>query len=444
MNASPWPRPSSVSLQRWFVAGVVLLFVALSIQYAFKVLEKDSASAIMRWREQLLALDGGEDVYQTSIYPNPPILALLLLPFAKMPPMVCGLTWFYLKAALTLLSLYWVFRLVESPERPFPAWAKVLTVLLSLRPIMGDLSHGNVNLFILFLVVAALYAYHQGKDVWAGLILALSIACKVTPALFIPYFLWKRSWKTLAGCAVGLGLFAWAVPASYFGPQRGTELLSSWTDKMLMPFIKKGEVYYSEHNNQSLPGLVLRLTTHSPSFTTYDEDGRLVPLQYHNFLDLTPEQARRIYTGFVVFFALVFVWAGRTPTQPRQNWRLAAEYGLIILGMLLFCERTWKHHCVTLVVPLAVLCYCLSIWWKERKMRGFLIGCLASAMLLMASTSTAKRPEWWHDFGKLAQTYGAYVWAYLILALALVVVLRRKDGILPQNTPDFNNDSTNG
>src|SRR5205823_14206012 len=27
-------------------------------------------------------------------------------------------------------------------------------------------------------------------------------------------------------------------------------------------------------------------------------------------------------------------------------WPLAAEFSLIVLGMLLFSERTWKHHCV--------------------------------------------------------------------------------------------------
>ena len=32
----------------------------------------------------------------------------------------------------------------------------------------------------------------------AGLILALSISYKVTPALFIPYFVYKRSWRTVA------------------------------------------------------------------------------------------------------------------------------------------------------------------------------------------------------------------------------------------------------
>ena len=110
-------------------------------------------------------------------------------------PLAAALLWFYLKVGMTLLALHWVFRLVERHERPFPTWSKVLATLLSLRPIVGDLSHGNVNLFILFLVVAALYAFHRGRDITAGIVLALAVCCKVTPALFVPYLIWKRAWR---------------------------------------------------------------------------------------------------------------------------------------------------------------------------------------------------------------------------------------------------------
>src|SRR5207248_150068 len=132
------------------------------------------------------------NIYERFTYPNPPIMALLLTPIAWLPPLMGSLTWFYLKLAMAAVALGWGFRLVESPGRTLPAGGKMAVVLLSLRPIMGDLSHGNVNLFILFLVIGALYAFREGYDMTAGLSLALAIACKVTPALFVPYFLWKR------------------------------------------------------------------------------------------------------------------------------------------------------------------------------------------------------------------------------------------------------------
>jgi hypothetical protein len=404
--------------------GLGVLFVALSIQYCVKASGdgvRSNRSAFLRWREQLHHLFD-ENIYQRYTYPNPPIMALLLEPLSQLPSLAGSLLWFYLKLGMAALALWWVFRIVESPERPFPSWAKALTALLSLRPIMGDLSHGNVNLFILFLVTAALYSYHRGRDWLAGILLALSIACKATPALFIPYFLWKRAWKTLAGCVIGLGLFFVIVPGWFLGNARNLDLLGSWVHQMVTPYIVAGTVT-SEHPNQSLPGLVFRLATHSPSFL--DEKGH--PQRYDNLVDLDPRVVGWLIKGCMALFAGTVVWSCRTPAAVRQGWRLAAEFGLVVLGMLLFSERTWKHHCVTLVVPFAVLSYYLAVGQPSRVLRGYLIGSLLLAVLLMASTSTT---GWWKaldDVAKQAQVYGAYVWAYVVLVAALVVLLRREE-----------------
>ena len=201
------------------MAALVAFFVALSFQYGDKASQGGGErTAIGRWRNQILDLWHGKDSYLLHNYPNPPIMALILTPVEELPPLAGGLVWFALKAGLTLLTLAWVFRLVEAPGRPFPTWAKVLAVLLSLRPIAGDLSHGNVNLFILFLVVGFLYALHKGRDFLGGLVLALAMACKVTPALFVPYLVWKRAPRALAALRGGGAVLL--ARASAGGPPR--------------------------------------------------------------------------------------------------------------------------------------------------------------------------------------------------------------------------------
>jgi len=288
-----------------------------------------------------------------------------------------------------------------------------------------------VNLFILFLVVGALYAFHRGRDGISGLLLALAICCKVTPALFLPYLIWKRAWRTLVACAAGMLLFLFFVPALRSGWDTNAKELSSWVDGMILPYIQSG-VVTSEHQNQSLPGLVFRLATHSPSFGSFDADNHYQPLRYDNLVTITPPKAHLLIKTCMAAFALLVIWACRTPTAGRQGWRLAAEYSIVILGMLLFSERTWKHHCVTLVLPFAVVCYQLATGNDSQKMKAFLIGCLAAAGMLIASTSTlAARDDnsltgAWDHFGKMAQVYGAFVWAYLVLLAALIVLLRKK------------------
>ncbi len=412
---------STAPRQRWFFAALLLVFAAVSVQYTFKITKHDSASAIQRWREQLLSLDDGEDIYHRFTYPNPPIMALLLRPVAELPPLAGALVWFYLKVGLTLLAIAWAVRLVETPEQPFPPWAKALAVLLSLRPILGDLMHGNVNLLILFLVIAALYAYHRGRDLLCGTTLALAIACKVTPALFLPYFVWKQQWKVLAGCGVGLFLFFWLVPGLFLGFGENEKLLASWTEQMVKPYLVSGKVFYSEYPNQSLPGLVLRLATPSASMSHYADGKDYVPDEFHNLLSLDPHWAGWIVRGCMLVFAALIVWSCRTPTLPRGGWRLPAEFSLVLLGMLLFSERTWKHHCVVLLLPFCVLCYHLAVCRPGPRLRSYLVGTLASVVLLMTATSTGPGLD---RAGKLAQVYGAYVWCCLLLVAALVAVLR--------------------
>jgi hypothetical protein len=428
--ANRWTSP-----QRWFVVGLLVLFMALSVQYTIKALQ--DRSAFVRWRIQLMQLDGPANIYDRYVYPNPPIMALVLKPLADIEPAFVGaLLWYYLKVGMALAAFYWVFRLVQGRGAAFPPWAKALVVLLSLRPIMGDLIHGNVNLFILFLVTAALYAFHKGRQAGGGLLLALSIACKVTPALFVPYLVWKRAWRALAGCAVGLVLFLWVVPSGFLGWQKNQELLTSWARHMIVPFLVNGEVT-SSHENQSLPGVAVRLLTHSPSFVDYDPEPPHAPRpqRYDNLLDLPPWAAHGLVKGAQLVFVGLVLWRCRTPLTAGAGWRLAAEFSVIVLGMLLFSERTWKHHCVTLMLPFAVLCYHLAVCRPGPRLKWYLIGTLVAVTLLMAATSSLSSEKdnvsrvalAWEVVSKTAQVYGVYVWAYLLSLAALIVVLGREE-----------------
>ena len=188
---------------------------------------------------------------------------------------------------------------------------------------------------------------------------------------------------------------------------------------MIQPFLH-GKVFYSEHNNQSLPGLVMRLLTHRPSFSTYVHD-IYTPTEYHNVATLSDAAAGWFVRVGMMLFALLGVWVCRTPTASRIGWRLPAEFSLVLLGMLLFSERTWKHHCVTLMLPFGVLCYYLAACRPGALLRNYLIVTLAAVAALMTTTATGPLGD---RFGKMAQVYGAYVWAYLLLAVALVVILR--------------------
>ena len=425
----------SARANRNFLVGLVIVFVAFSIPYSMKVLKPRNGdfnqSAILRWADQIQAMEEGENIHRTRNYPNPPIMPILLWPISELAqhsPLAAALVWYYLKVFMAIVCFGMVFRMIEDSGIHFPIWAKALAVGLSLRPILGDLSHGNINIFILLLVVSSLYSFHRGRDVLAGILLALAITAKVTPALFVGYFLWKQGWKVLAGTAIGLLLFFEIIPGCILGFEANHNAVFAWYEGMIKPFLIGG-VVTPEYANQSLPGILARLLTHAPSASIYVND-IYTPTEYNNLMNLDPAIVKRIVQGCMAIFALVVIWRCRTPIRPRsgatdraaivairKDWRLVAEFGLITLGMLAFSERTWKHHCVTLMIPIAVLCFAL-----REKPRLLPIICLTIAMIAITSTATGGLLD---DLGRASQVYGAYLPAYLALGAGCVWLMGR-------------------
>src|SRR5262245_28908621 len=111
-------RLGAILKRHWFVVALLVLFVGLSVKYSAKAFS--NRSAILRWMPQIKDFEAGDNIFERYSYPNPPIMAMLLLPLTSLPPVAAALAWFYLKVAMTLLAFVWVFRLVETPERPFP------------------------------------------------------------------------------------------------------------------------------------------------------------------------------------------------------------------------------------------------------------------------------------------------------------------------------------
>jgi hypothetical protein len=250
-------------------------------------------------------------------------------------------------------------------------------------------------------------------------VLALAVACKVTPALFLAYFVWKRAWRVVVACAAGLVLWLAVVPGLAFGWDRNAELHTDWYRLMIERPVLKGEVT-TEHANQALPGFVYRLFTHSPSYIEYEKTpaGDIpVPGDYHNLLDIGRPAAWVVVKGLTLAFAVAVVLLCRAPRGERAGWRFAAECGLIVLGMLLLSERTWKHHATVLLVPAAALAYAATLD-AVRRVRGFVVASLVAALLLMTLPGVFGTKA-----GDLALVYGTHTLAFLLLTAATCAVL---------------------
>lgn len=456
-----------------FVALLAVVVVLMSVKYAAKIAKpgdsgQQTRSAFLRWRELVNGVFAGENIYVgRNEYPNPPIMAVLLRPFTALPPTVGALAWFYTKVLLAVLAAVWAFRLCRAEDNPPPNplpegrgssstaptasdsrgfsevtslplpagrglgggslpldLARAAAVVLCLPALLGDLSHNNVNIFILFLVAAALEAFRRRLDTLAGLTLALAVACKVTPAVFVAYLAWKRCWRALGAMLAGLVLWLAVVPGAAFGWDRNRELLDGWYALMVERPLLKGEIT-TEHPNQAVTGFVYRLFTYSPSFITYAKtpEGDIpTPAEYHNVADIGRPAAWAVVKALTAAFALAVVVLCRAPvrrpTDPRQGWRVACECGLMCLGMLLFSERTWKHHAVVLLLPLAALAYSVAAVGLPRRVRGFVAGAMVTSFVLMAGPGLLGGRG-----ADLAMVYGTHTVAFVLLTGALCAVL---------------------
>jgi hypothetical protein len=360
----------------WFVT-----LVGAAAVYAGKA--DDGKSAFIRWRHQVIDFWQGVNIWDKYYFPNPPIFPITLTPFMWLPEVPGAVAWFAFKAALTTAAILLCFRMVNASRQVLPFYAQGLILLLSFRPILSDLHHGNNNLLILSLVVFCLYAWRKGYDVLAGLLLALAITYKVTPALFIPYFLYKKSWRTVAATGLGIGLFLLIVPSIVLGPGFNGQCLSMWWHRILSPYVA-GDVVSVQEVNQSMVGTLTRLLT---AAKVMDDHGYGGTHYRGNLLSLSPETAALLVKAISVGFVALLAVFCRTKTDRRDDARLMGEFALVVLVMLFVSERSWKHHFVTLLLPYAYVVYRAVVAPATKAVRLGLCSALFLSALLIATTS---------------------------------------------------------
>jgi alpha-1,2-mannosyltransferase len=407
----------------WIAALITILGTGMI--HADKAAE--DRGAFLRWRHQVREMMAGSNIYDEFYFPNPPIMPLTLYPIMSLPPVEGAMVWFTLKASLAALSILMCLRMVRLGDKPVPSWVQAMVMILSLRPIMSDLHHGNNNLIILFLVTATLFAWRKGYDVLAGLILAYAIAFKVTPGLFLLYFLYKRSWRTVGATALGMGIFLLIVPSLFLGPQFNGVCLGTWWHRILSPYVTNGKVGDQEIN-QSLIGVLSRLLT-TPTRT--GEYSIKIPV---NFVDWDPQ---RVSQGLkMLSFGLLglLAWLCRTRYERRDDPRLLGEFALVVMIMLFVSERSWKHHYVTLLLPYTYLAYRVGVGGLSTRVRVILGGALLVSAIFMATTSSEVGGFFAHgQFAghKLAQAYGMFLWSGMVLFIATAWRVRVEGKIPP-------------
>lgn len=273
------------------------------------VLVRSSGSGLLDLRVYLAGGEAwwsGTDLY-TAGFSGPNGLPFTYPPFASM-----------LFSALTPLPLPFVavlftaagLALFTLAGRTAGAGFGLVALCLLLEPMRGGLDLGQVNMILLGLVAADCLL---PRTPWPrGTLVGLAAAIKLTPAIFVLFFLCRRRWRpalTAVAVFAACGAIGWVLAAE--------QSRQFWFGAMLHPQ-RVGGLAYSA--NQSLRGLLFRLGA--------------------------PE-ALWLVLALAVLVITVFV-------VPRLRDDLTALLAVAAAGLLI-SPVSWSHHWVWIAPALVLL-----------------------------------------------------------------------------------------
>lgn len=219
---------------------------------------------------------------------------------------------------------------------------------LTLQFILNDLDDGGPHLILLGILTCAIYAIWSGRERLGAIILGFGITLKITPALFVLLFLWKRQWR-LASYTVLATVFWIVLPILYMGPTSWWDHHQEWTRNAVLSVFDRQREGRQENElqkaNLSLRHTMLRY------LVTYPPDHRLrrVDPGYRPLLDLPAPAANAIVGATGLTLLGLFAWFSRRPYQGSADPTWARDCAGTLILALLFSPITWDQHLVWMV-----------------------------------------------------------------------------------------------
>jgi hypothetical protein len=273
-----WP---SIGWPRRFLLGLVaLFFVALGYSTIYRTAWNDiERTDFTVYSAVGQAVLDGTDIYQAHnargwFYVYPPPFAVFMPVFAKLP-LAWGSGLWYLLSLLAVGSAWFMSltlaRAAGPPlARPDDVWALGEWPFFLASPwLVSGMLRCQASEFMVFLMIAAVYWGWRGRPWLGGFSLAAAALIKAFPVALLAYYAWRREWRFLAGCGLGLALGGLALPAAVFGWQETFDYWQQWGRLVAGPAltvnqIDPGKLYEQlldakKLRNQSLESLLLTL-----------------------------------------------------------------------------------------------------------------------------------------------------------------------------------------
>lgn len=273
--------------------------------------------------------DRGSDFELQYLYP--PALAAILAPLVPLSADTVFLMWQAGIVAALIASALMLARFIRLlvPAKPSPNAPPLFLLLALWPPTLDGILWGQVNAYILVLLIGAVYASAQNALRWAGFLLGVAIALKATPAILTIPLLLNKKWRALLWTA--LGVIAAHLPLCFYPD--GLQAIPDFVRTT-------GEIAVGDVVNDPFYDYSLR---------------RVVTF----FLDVPPV----VFTGLTALVGLLYVAvvAAYVRASPRDRADTGPLLGLeLLLGipvMIVVSPLIWNHHLIWLFPVLMVLIF---------------------------------------------------------------------------------------
>jgi hypothetical protein len=296
-------------------------------------------------------------------------------------------------------------------------------LLICANPLLETITRSQLGILMLTLFVAALCCHREGKPFFAGLLVALATMLKVYSALLVLYFVYRKEWQALIGCAVGFLGFALVIPSAVFGSELAVGLSVYWFSEVVLPFVKP----YGE----SLPFPELQSHTIAKNQSLYGTFSHIVEMLQGRALGPGCVWIKAaVAVGCVALLVLLFLgWRGKKesfgPHRLLFEWSISMMFGLLII------PTAWSHYFSLLVFPLAsaMLHFHDGASAGDRRLlrRSLIAVAVLSGVYALASLLYPLVEDTSLGLGRaiimVPRSIGLYCWATLILGGTFVYLL---------------------
>ena len=313
----------------------------------------------------------------------PPFAALCMLPMALLPlNVVVGINWLFILASAAFVVHTYAGRLPTFSEWSGRlALGVLLPPLLLLQPLRDTLTFGQINLELGALVVGDLLLLQRGSR-WAGVGAGLATAMKLTPGLFVVFYLVSGARRAAGTSLLTFGTVT--LGAAMLVPSTSWQF---WTETI---FDSKRVGSYDSATNQSLGGFLARLGNSSE-----------LPVVWLPVIGL-------VAVGVLLAARRLFIM-GDLPTA----------FVVVGLGACAVSPISWVHH-LWWVAPALLVLVDRAVRRHSRWLAGVAV---LVALVFVSGSPDMSRVKSGHHHDALGTMVGENVYAVCLLLLLLVLVI---------------------